>query len=172
MRRATNVACGDWHELRDFYPRSPCGERPDSIKPSPRSIISIHALLAESDQIFYGVGITINNFYPRSPCGERRYKPASWSGFRDFYPRSPCGERRTHKGTAQCRHEYFYPRSPCGERRINRVKRLLPSWISIHALLAESDSAGPVRNLPKRYFYPRSPCGERLCGFWMALNLL
>ena len=27
LRRATNVACGDWHELRDFYPRSPCGER-------------------------------------------------------------------------------------------------------------------------------------------------
>ena len=41
---------------------------------------------------------------------------------------------------------YFYPRSPCGERRINRVKRLLPSWISIHALLAESDPLTHVRS--------------------------
>ena len=27
LRRATNVACGDRHKLRDFYPRSPYGER-------------------------------------------------------------------------------------------------------------------------------------------------
>ena len=39
--------------------------------------------------------------------------------------------------------------------------RLLSAFISIHALLAESDNG---RNLPRRntpYFYPRSPCGER-----------
>ena len=35
-------------------------------------VISIHALLAESDlEAFEGTNLTAN-FYPRSPCGERR----------------------------------------------------------------------------------------------------
>ena len=46
------------------------------------------------------------------------------------------------------------------------------AWISIHALLAESDT------LARRFigcgnnFYPRSPCGERLSALWMALSRL
>ena len=60
-------------KMDDFYPRSPCGERPTQVgNRGQRTGISIHALLAESDG----------------------YTPASWSDFRDFYPRSPCGERR------------------------------------------------------------------------------
>ena len=36
--------------LFDFYPRSPCGERPTSFGPiKMAAFISIHALLAESD---------------------------------------------------------------------------------------------------------------------------
>ena len=35
---------------------------------------------------------------------------------------------------------YFYPRSPCGERRSKKSDHLLPTNISIHALLAESDN--------------------------------
>ena len=34
-------------------------------------------------------------------------------------------------------------------------------YISIHALLAESDFSLLCRILFRRYFYPRSPCGER-----------
>ena len=34
---------------------------------------------------------------------------------------------------------HFYPRSPCGERRLARGAARLFLWISIHALLAESD---------------------------------
>ena len=33
--------------------------------------------------------------------------------------------------------------------------------ISIHALLAESDSPPSITPAPSRNFYPRSPCGER-----------
>ena len=33
--------------------------------------------------------------------------------------------------------------------------------ISIHALLAESDSYSQHVTRPSGYFYPRSPCGER-----------
>ena len=35
---------------------------------------------------------------------------------------------------------YFYPRSPCGERHIDGLHNIARPKISIHALLAESDS--------------------------------
>ena len=34
--------------------------------------------------------------------------------------------------------------------------------ISIHALLAESDTSRKKKRNPANHFYPRSPCGERL----------
>ena len=123
-----------------FYPRSPCGERPHSPvlalclllflstlslrratfrlgADHTEALISIHALLAESDATKELWGKTGGNFYPRSPCGERLWRPMPLSaifrflstlslrrateigpylinGVRNFYPRSPCGERQ------------------------------------------------------------------------------
>ena len=56
---------------------------------------------------------------------------------------------------------YFYPRSPCGERRVGVVLYDVDPDISIHALLAESDTVVSFARQGKKYFYPRSPCGER-----------
>ena len=57
----------------NFYPRSPCGERPScSLRYWSRAMISIHALLAESDGVPLFYNNRCQNFYPRSPCGERR----------------------------------------------------------------------------------------------------
>ena len=78
-----------------------------------------------------------------------------------FYPRSPCGERPQLKPPIEP-HRYFYPRSPCGERLFDTVQIVIVVVflstlslrratgkgqasrariaISIHALLAESDS--------------------------------
>ena len=82
------------------------------------AIISIHALLAESDDW---------RFPPDTGAQE------------DFYPRSPCGER-LGAITYVVMTPDFYPRSPCGERR-PRTDQTPPLFlISIHALLAESDS--------------------------------
>ena len=145
----------------DFYPRSPCGERPRRG----------------------GQASASANFYPRSPCGERhewdRLLPVSHY----FYPRSPCGERpleswpdremrkiSIHALLAESdrflpfgpmTRQYFYPRSPCGERQptarrnnqhnvfLSTLSLRRATWpgllarpffiISIHALLAESD---------------------------------
>ena len=55
----------------------------------------------------------------------------------------------------------FYPRSPCGERRRKAFSIFLPIRISIHALLAESDTQGVFNLFANPDFYPRSPCGER-----------
>ena len=56
---------------------------------------------------------------------------------------------------------YFYPRSPCGERPALFIGMDMEEDISIHALLAESDSALAPKQNPTEHFYPRSPCGER-----------
>ena len=172
-----------------FYPRSPCGERHDTISDAqelqyisihallaesdhrpflsghPVPFISIHALLAESDPTSAMTSTTAPNFYPRSPCGERLIKSSYWSASPNFYPRSPCGERPT-----------TFPKL-CTNMRI-----------SIHALLAESDFSTALPGAIHRiflstlslrratcirgawhwhllYFYPRSPCGERRDSF-------
>ena len=101
---------------RNFYPRSPCGARPTKKVSSTRlyvflstlslrratvhydnynlhCVISIHALLAESDCVIDIINNIVNDFYPRSPCGERLIHPRSCNAKSNFYPRSPCGER-------------------------------------------------------------------------------
>ena len=126
-------------------------------------MISIHALLAESDPRACRAWSPRRYFYPRSPCGERPYSqhvtwpsgyfyPRSPCGERhtaiclvppilDFYPRSPCGERRLCRPICVQQH-YFYPRSPCGERHTVVKENTTAITISIHALLAESDFSG------------------------------
>ena len=140
LRRATLRWLSSRRKGRDFYPRSPCGERlycggcggvmsgisihallaeSDPLKRLRRKLpqISIHALLAESDGCTEAGRAGDIYFYPRSPCGER---PISW--------KSPSGWNRisihallaeSDAGTGCC---LWHPPS-----------------ISIHALLAESD---------------------------------
>ena len=68
---------------RYFNPRSPCGERrhrlPDRFL---QAVISIHALLAESDQAADELWADLHNFNPRSPCGERLHDHRRRSGIR------------------------------------------------------------------------------------------
>ena len=118
LRRATAAASIGGHPHENFYPRSPCGERlVDIQKNMVKVLISIHALLAESDIVQIAKNYTELNFYPRSPCGERR--PAA----------APNPQRSRN----------FYPRSPCGERPSLDCNRVYKDYISIHALLAESE---------------------------------
>ena len=125
---------------RNFYPRSPCGERQITSKLCNLLInISIHALLAESDGIhFVHLHKNMNNFYPRSPCGERHIAANLYTTQRNFYPRSPCGERLSALYASWPRALFLSTLSlrratqgadPCRQKR----------GISIHALLAESD---------------------------------
>ena len=61
------------------------------------SIISIHALLTESDSSRLLRSICSLYFYPRSPYGERLFSPSVCMLPDDFYPRSPYGERRERR---------------------------------------------------------------------------
>ena len=111
----------------NFYPRSPCGERPDDhTTTNDGTTISIHALLAESDHIYthpIGVLITISIHALLAESDRQNYECFKW--IKNFYPRSPCGERPHIHSTS-------------GDRR----------GISIHALLAESDGGSGVGSWP------------------------
>ena len=149
--------------IDNFYPRSPCGERLRALDGSKSSIeISIHALLAESDALQFKPPIKSHDFYPRSPCGERPITTITICIVLIFL--STLSLRR-----ATLRLMYFWPSgrlflSTLSLRRATRaLKARKPSihvflstlslrratvkstpedakrWISIHALLAESD---------------------------------
>ena len=147
-------------------------------------MISIHALLAESDEIVLNVSPSLVNFYPRSPCGERLAGDAladlrKWISIHALLAESdahrPAKARATARflSTLSLRRatvlrkvpilgiKYFYPRSPCGERPASQTNLPGKISISIHALLAESDFASAGRLQIVYNFYPRSPCGER-----------
>ena len=80
-------------------------------------LISIHALLAESDEMpIYGTG-DYEHFYPRSPCGERRYTPRSRRRFPDISIHALLAESDYSGHDQFALLLDFYPRSPCGERR-------------------------------------------------------
>ena len=174
LRRATKPGHSFHVGIGHFYPRSPCGERPVVYGAGfAHGEISIHALLAESDQGLPHLDIRALDFYPRSPCGERRRKQQVhelWLGFLSTLSlrrATICGRSATTcarflstlslrraTGAALWRADRladFYPRSPCGERPGKPSVRKASRWISIHALLAESDqisgSRFPVRNV-------------------------
>ena len=128
-------------------------------------VISIHALLAESDSGSERILWPVMNFYPRSPCGERQQKRCliRYSTFH-FYPRSPCGERPAQKRYHGSPTADFYPRSPCGERRIlGRRLWHREQFLSTLSLRRATHFEITITDIDFN-FYPRSPCGERLPG--------
>ena len=168
LRRATPLRQNALHGRFYFYPRSPCGERlerlPDAVC---LRLISIHALLAESDNKNAAIGKPTCYFYPRSPCGERlvtcskalaitsisihallaesdAIAASCFFSVSNFYPRSPCGERL--KYLQPCRRSAQFL-STLSLRRATWGKIFTESSlaISIHALLAESDFLRPER---------------------------
>ena len=122
LRRATHLLISNDTSTKNFYPRSPCGERLDQIQPR---------------RFHY-------HFYPRSPCGERRLiSQTIFIWVDNFYPRSPCGERLgqclAHCITNSISIHALLAESDCG--MFTGASRI--SEISIHALLAESDKCTP-----------------------------
>ncbi len=78
--------------------------------------ISIHALLAESDE----------------------FRKLLYPGSTNFYPRSPCGERLVH-ALKLADAMLFLSTLSLRRATVTRVARTPTTVISIHALLAESD---------------------------------
>ena len=82
------------------------------------------------------------------------------TGRENFYPRSPCGER-LDKQIAQLTEQAFLSTLSLRRATTQMQAAFKGPEISIHALLAESDSSACCGVRRKYNFYPRSPCGER-----------
>ena len=107
-------------------------------------------------------------FYPRSPCGERPFRWLLFLVLVHFYPRSPCGERQSchplihhpleFLSTLSLRRatvgfgwnnnagSVFLSTLSLRRATLNRPTPLTSRAISIHALLAESDSGQEASN--------------------------
>ena len=185
LRRATYSPKRSRCTEQYFYPRSPCGERLIQAMPhltaylflSTLSLrratifppvdtssvsISIHALLAESDQHGNAGGMYQYQFL--STLSLRRATHYGWSWYDDFTIsiHALLAESDVPVDGAFLHQAHFYPRSPCGERRARVLQQKWPGQflstlslrratsvttsfqggfaISIHALLAESDA--------------------------------
>ena len=147
-------------------------------------MISIHALLAESDYRLPGTTPWACYFYPRSPCGERRnigsavmvpptisiHALLAESDFDDLKVPETVSKISIHALLAESdsrgsvsmpRYRNFYPRSPCGERpAFQKLMAALLQFLSTLSLRRATPRDCPVWSL-RPYFYPRSPCGER-----------
>ena len=126
-------------------------------------MISIHALLAESDLAYPDMiictnVISIHALLAESDCQWRR----SVKLFRQFL--STLSLRRATRlefcDTAQ--HTYFYPRSPCGERRGSVAGNWRPAIFLSTLSLRRATEGRKKPKYRQGHFYPRSPCGERL----------
>mgnify|MGYP001329655784 CR=1 FL=1 len=149
------------------------------------NVISIHALLAESDS-WYLVGVCLL-FVFLSTLSLRRatsFTGVSWSQPSNFYPRSPCGERlHIGRGCVMIHrisiHALLAESDPPAAASIPFCATFL-STLSLRRATAKSSIAAVPRALflstlslrratfrtPRRskwgtHFYPRSPCGER-----------
>ena len=137
-----------FRSLLNFYPRSPCGERPPTGKVRPwASHISIHALLAESDgsvpsasgagpsflstlslrratQLVHGVAgrviISIHALLAESDWPSVQPKQAQPL----FLSTLSLRRATLRPKNRQKRHNNFYPRSPCGERLQANIRKL------------------------------------------------
>ena len=183
LRRATLIFAARHPAIRVFLSTLSLRRATPGRAPLSRVIvISIHALLAESDDnvcpMFMFVTISIHALLAESDARrDSRQQPAGIS------IHALLAESDYQRLSSDFRGGYFYPRSPCGERLSMETFYQVVSSISIHALLAESD--GPelgqlfgalisihallAESDPKSFrgrrcpanFYPRSPCGER-----------
>ena len=126
--------------LINFYPRSPCGERPTPIGIMWGSILFLSTLSLRRATPVILLGNNPKIFL--STLSLRRATAAgNKAGAESFKFLSTLSLRRATEywvggyGTAN----NFYPRSPCGERLPSVLHSFRPHQISIHALLAESD---------------------------------
>ena len=173
---------------KNFYPRSPCGERLNEI-PYQRQIdqfLSTLSLRRATGGFAVGSWRLVIFLSTLSLRRATDIRPPNLSSMSisihallaesdrprqivvividNFYPRSPCGERHAPSHNP-CSHNNFYPRSPCGERqRANSLADTPPQFLSTLSLRRATE--GERQHLANlQHFYPRSPCGERLGGF-------
>ena len=164
LRRATSKPLSRQRPSKNFYPRSPCGERRE-----------------------YWVGGygTANNFYPRSPCGERRAamlvlaapsqflstlslrrataapSAAATGRIISIHALLAESDRQAAGHSPDCR--LFLSTLSLRRATIFLIFGVFLVCIFLSTLSLRRATIGPlIFSVQPRNFYPRSPCGERL----------
>ena len=112
---------------KDFYPRSPCGERRGSSSKSTRCLrISIHALLAESDAWCMSRKTPVQAAFLSTLSLRRATLPetAAVVPSRQFLSTLSLRRATPRTKSTRSRRPYFYPRSPCGERHLHSKRHI------------------------------------------------
>ena len=151
-----------YNNTNNFYPRSPCGERQYvyvwyTILVRFLSTLSLRRATDDFEPSTTRRFTFLSTLSLRRATCVKRFQAADMSY---FYPRSPCGERRVVSSAGTTGKSFL---STLSLRRATRPPNAaaIPVCISIHALLAESDSRHFSIRRSASHFYPRSPCGER-----------
>ena len=147
----------------DFYPRSPCGERPYGRINDISRLIFLSTLSLRRATFAGAASAPDKKFLSTLSLRRATIFAARQAAIRVFL--STLSLRRATRGPASAgqRLKNFYPRSPCGERLAPQVVGVILIKFLSTLSLRRATSRGSV-SMPKYLnFYPRSPCGERLC---------
>ena len=137
---------------RNFYPRSPCGERQIPLHcfltikiflstlslrratAPPYNLMIYHAFLST---------LSLRRATMQEIAQQRKQRISI---------HALLAESDAHATSRAGQGSYFYPRSPCGERQTESDTEERSQGISIHALLAESDYITQKKNQPGKSF--------------------
>ena len=148
-----------------FYPRSPCGERLHYDNYNLHCVeISIHALLAESDERKSHRRIRPERFLSTLSLRRATTHPIGILVRVVISIHALLAESDGPRQIVIVIIDNFYPRSPCGERQVklNRTASRI-TFLSTLSLRRATGYQRPCGH-PTTDFYPRSPCGERRSG--------
>ena len=136
-------------------------DEPETAYTDSAKTISIHALLAESDQLGAVISTLVAGFLStlslrRATWGSKPQQP--WHC--NFYPRSPCGERRNNSNNELVCTVFL---STLSLRRATTHVTITAYGMAFLSTLSlrRATPTDQTITITGRYFYPRSPCGER-----------
>ena len=141
LRRATYQGQAGFAGYRNFYPRSPCGER----------------LIVKM-----GIQVFNTDFYPRSPCGERPDDLGARLGNYCISIHALLAESDLVGDVWACRWPDISIHALLAESDSDRLQfiRYIIKFLSTLSL-RRATYQGQAGFAVYRNFYPRSPCGER-----------
>ena len=150
----------------NFYPRPPCGGRPQMrLHGGGRAGISIHVPLAGDDLYGYIIELQQGRFLSTSPLrGTTRTPCAMASNIWSFLSTSPLRGTTREQIEKYRTAKDFYPRPPCGGRRYYSGRQNQVEIISIHVPLAGDDPAVFWMSMAASTFLSTSPLRGTTAG--------
>ncbi len=125
------------------------------------NVISIHALLAESDYILVNTFLAIFEFLSTLSLRRATLTVLNTDGQVSISIHALLAESDRAANCQQRNHQISIHALLAESDPLKLAQTSLIEYISIHALLAESDRLWIMLYSCPGNFYPRSPCGER-----------